>query len=431
VSTPARDAIPIAERLSGALGPEFRILRPLGEGEAALVYLARETSLERLVAVKVLRPELARDDVVRRRFSREARAAARVLHPNVVVVHRVGEIDGELPYLIMECVEGRTLADALHADGPLEPEHARRMLEQVAGALSAAHLKGIVHRDIRPGNVIIEHDTGRAVLTDFGLSGIKESGSDADARLTLVGQALGDPRYTSPEQLMGEPAATESDIYSFGVLGYEALSGKSPFQGTTPVQVLSAKLQREPRPLTELNPSAPPAMASLLTRCLSRKPEHRPRAAELRDALANMPRGGTPATAAAPALEVSAPGDPPFFPGLHSFLAELRRRRVYRAAATYLAVAFVALQGADIVFPALSLPAWTLSALVGVTMAGFPIVLVLTWVYDLNRSGIERTAEPAAAALLPGERLTRRALQFAGILLSCLAVAALFLWIFR
>jgi serine/threonine protein kinase len=415
----------LADRLGAAIAPEFRLLRPLGEGVMALVYLAREPALERLVAVKVLRPELASDDVVRQRFLREARAAARVVYPNIVAMHRISELPDGSPYLIMEYVDGRTLADVLASEGPLEAEHARALLEQVAGALAAAHLKGIIHRDVRPGNVMVENDSGRAVLTDFGLAGIKETGSDLMTRLTSVGEMLGDPRYCSPEQLLGERVTEETDIYSFGIVGYEVVSGAGPFDAATPRQHVAAHLQQPPRPLAELRADVTPGLARLLERCLSRKPEHRPRAIEVRATLATLSPAPPPLLHAS--SQPAATRDPPFFPALSSFLAELRRRRVYRAAAAYLAVAFVTLEAADIVFPTLPLPAWALPVLVAVTLAAFPVVLVLTWIFDLNRGGIERT--PAQAPLLPGDRLARRVLQSLGIALSLLAAVLLAWWV--
>jgi serine/threonine protein kinase len=422
------------------LAPEFRLLRPLGDGAVAVVYLAQEVALERLVAVKVLKPVLTTDPVVRQRFLREARAAARVVHPAVVAMHRVLELPGGAPCLIMEYVDGRTLADVLEADGPMPPERARRTLEQVASALDAAHSRGIIHRDVRPGNIMVENGTGRIVLTDFGLSGIKESGTELVTRLTRAGELLGDPRYTSPEQLLGEAVTEETDIYSFGVVGYEILAGEGPFGGSSPREMVAAQLQKAPRPLAELRADVPPELARVIERCLARRPEHRPRAAELCSELDALGAAANGARAPGHGIHLGAPRvsgapgatwpehEPPFSPALSSFLGELKRRRVYRAAVAYLAVSFVVLQGADIVVPELPLPHWTLSAVVAATLAGLPVVLVLTWIFDLNRTGIERT--PAdTAALLPGERLARRVYMITGIFLSILVAAAVAWWV--
>jgi serine/threonine protein kinase len=416
----------VAERVAQAIGGDLHLLRPLGHGAVAHVYLAGETALERLVAVKVLRPELAADEVVRRRFAREARAAARIAHHNVVIVHRVGTLEDGLPFLVMEYVEGRTLEDVLSAGGPVVPERARELLAQVAAALAAAHEKRIIHRDVRPGNILIEDATGRAVLTDFGIAGIKETGSEVVTRLTRASEVLGDPRYASPEQLLGEPITDETDLYSFGVVGYELLTGSGPYAAQSAREMIAAHLKGTPRPLREGRPDLPVELARLLERCLAKKPEHRPQAREVLAALEAMDAGGARSTATG-AAAAAAEHEPPFFPALSSFLAELKRRRVYRAAVTYLAAAFVVLQGADIVFPALAVPGWIFPVLVSATLAGFPVVIVLTWIFDLNRGGIERT--PDAGELLPGERIARRVFLGIGVLVTVLLTALAAWWL--
>jgi eukaryotic-like serine/threonine-protein kinase len=414
--------------LQGELAPEFRPLRRIGDGAVALVYLVAETALERLVALKVLRQEIAVDDVVRRRFTREAQAAARIVHPNVVVVHRVGELRCGLPYLIMEYVEGRTLEDLLASQGAMEMDGAIELLTQLASALAAAHEKRIIHRDVRPGNVLIEDGTSRAVLTDFGIAGIRETGSEVVTRLTRASEVLGDPRYASPEQLLGEPVTEAADVYSFGVLGYEILARAGPFTADSPRALVAAHLQQTPRGLREVRADVPAEAALLVERCLAKKPEHRPRAADVAAALAALAatRKASSHGGEAPAAD----DEPPFFPALASFLGELRRRRVYRAAATYLAATFVALQGADIVFPALSVAAWVLPALVIAAAAGFPVVLVLTWIFDINRGGIERTPDPELT-LLAGERIARRTVQIVSLVLTVFAAALFGWWMLR
>jgi len=432
----SRGAVPLIadtrillEHLSTVLAPDFRLLRPLREGAMAHVYLAGETALERLVAVKVLRPELATDATVRRRFAREARAAARIAHPGVVVVHRVGELPEGLPYLVMEYVEGRTLEDVLAADAPHDLALAREWLTQLAAALATAHEKRIIHRDVRPANILLEDATGRVVLTDFGIAGIKESGNAIITRLTRAGESLGDPRYASPEQLLGEPVTEATDVYSLGVVAYEVLSGAGPFAADVPREMVAAHLLQAPRDLREMRADVPAELVRLIERCLAKKPEHRPRAAEVAEALAAM--GREPASAPHNLVSGSAAaedGEPPFFPALASFLAELRRRRVYRAVATYLAAAFLVLQGADLVLPALSVSSWVYLLLVTAAVGGFPILLVLTWIFDVNRGGIQRTPAALSDPLLPGDKLVRRALQILGIGFSVLAAALLGWW---
>ena len=188
-------------QLQAELDPEFQILRLLGEGSVAQVYLARERALQRLVAIKFMKSQFAQDDTARKRFEREARSAAKIHHQNVATVHRVGSLEDQTPFIIMEYIEGRNLADALQAEGVMTIEEACHTLSQVASALAAAHEKGIVHRDVKPDNVVRERDSDRVVLTDFGIAGILETGTETITRLTQQGQLLGDPRYMSPEQL--------------------------------------------------------------------------------------------------------------------------------------------------------------------------------------------------------------------------------------
>ena len=171
-------------RLEAELAPAFQIVRLLGEGSVAHVYLARELDLKRMVAIKVMKAELAGDETARKRFEREARSAAKIHHNNVAAVYRVGTLEDETPFIIMEHIEGRNLADALQAEGVMEIEQACHVLSQVASALAAAHENGIVHRDVKPANVIRERDSDRVVLTDFGIAGILETGADSVTRLT-------------------------------------------------------------------------------------------------------------------------------------------------------------------------------------------------------------------------------------------------------
>lgn len=173
-------------QLQAELDPEFQIVRLLGESSVAQVYLARERALQRLVAIKFMKVELAEDETARKRFEREGRSAAKISHHNVATVHRVGSLEDETPFIIMEYVEGRNLADALQAEGVVTVEQACHTLSQVASALAAAHESGIVHRDVKPENVVREKDSDRVVLTDFGIAGILESGSETITRLTQL-----------------------------------------------------------------------------------------------------------------------------------------------------------------------------------------------------------------------------------------------------
>jgi serine/threonine-protein kinase len=256
-------------------------IRPLGDGQMARVYLARETELERTVAVKVLRPEMAADETARLRFEREARSVASLVHPNVVSVHRFGRLPDGTPYLVMTHVHGRTLADRLHADGVLPEGEVRSILAQLASALAAAHRKGVVHRDVRPANVLLDEDSGRCMLTDFGIAALLEGGGGASQRLTRTGQIIGEPRYASPEQLRGERVTPQADIYSLAVLAYETLAGEGPYRARSMREVIAAHLTGEPIPISQIRPGISSDLEALLLRCLSRQPAHRPRAEDI------------------------------------------------------------------------------------------------------------------------------------------------------
>jgi serine/threonine-protein kinase len=199
-------------KLQAELAPEFQIVRQVGEGARARVDVARAVSLRRLVAIKVLNSEVAQDETARKRFERESRSAAKIHHHNVATVHRVGLLKDQTPFIITEYIEGRNLADALQAEGAMTVEQARHVLSQLASALAAAHENGIVHRDVKPENGVQEKDSDRVVLTDFGIAGWRPA-VETITRLTRQGQLLGNPRYMSPEQLLGEtvsPSSTSS-----------------------------------------------------------------------------------------------------------------------------------------------------------------------------------------------------------------------------
>ncbi|MDT8340966.1 MAG: serine/threonine-protein kinase [Longimicrobiales bacterium] len=277
------------EALDQALGDEFEVVRLLGSGSVATVYLARERSLSRLVAVKVMHASVATDETARRRFEREARAAASLSdNPNVVSVHRYGRLPDETPYMVMRYVKGRTMDERLQAEGRLRLEEGLEVLDAVADALTLAHSKGFVHRDVRPGNVLWDEEAGRALLSDFGIAAVLATGGTDVTRLTSAGELLGDPRYTSPEQLMDGDVTEAADIYAFGILGYEILSGEGPYPARSRMEMIQAHLTAEPRDLRTLRPDVPPAVADMLRRCLARDPRHRPSAQDVARAL----RGG-------------------------------------------------------------------------------------------------------------------------------------------
>jgi serine/threonine protein kinase len=278
---PSDDERHTLEALQEALGADFELKQRLGRGSVATVYLAREKALGRLVAVKVLLPSRARDETARRRFEREAKAAASLSHPNVVQVLRFGRLPDETPYLVMRFVKGRTLEDRLAAEGPLPVDLAREILFGVASALAAAHAQGIVHRDVRPANVLWDEERNQALLADFGIAALLATSGEETTRLTKTGQMLGDPRYLSPEQLLDQDLTELADIYALGVLGYEIFTGQGPYEAKTNTQWITAHLSGTPRDLRQMRPDVDPALADLLKRCLNREPNHRPSAATI------------------------------------------------------------------------------------------------------------------------------------------------------
>jgi serine/threonine-protein kinase len=239
----------------------------LGHGGMGTVRDATDRRLGRPVAVKILRAELAAQPKARRRFETEARAAARLAHPNVVTVFDSGEDDG-IPFLVMERLPGRTFADELRA-GPASPERTREVAREILAAIGAAHDAGIMHRDIKPGNVLLT-EAGHAKVSDFGIA---KTVDDADQTQTT--ELIATPGYLAPERLAGEAASQRSDLYSVGVLLYEALAGRCPFVGDTPMAVLRAIEQGRAEPLSSVRPGLPHDLVSAIERAMSLDPHAR------------------------------------------------------------------------------------------------------------------------------------------------------------
>ena len=210
--------------IGSVLGGRYRLVELLGQGGMATIYRARDAQLDRDVAVKLLRPEFGRDPDFLARFRDEARAAASLGHPNIVAVFDFGEEQSD-PYIIMELIDGQDLSSILRENGPLPPRQAARVSAEVAKALQAAHVRGIVHRDVKPSNILVGRD-GRVRVADFGIARALD-----DAQVTLPGVTMGSVHYFSPEQARGEPATQASDIYSLGIVLYESLTGQRPFSG--------------------------------------------------------------------------------------------------------------------------------------------------------------------------------------------------------
>lgn len=306
------DHLPVLQELREELEPRLVLLKPLAKGGMGLVYLARDPALKRLVVVKVLTPALAQNDRARARFKREAESAAAVAHPNVVSIYEVGELPRTgTPYMIMQFVDGPTLTEAF-PNGTVAPEEqARRILGEVASALAAAHARRLVHRDIKPTNVILDRDTGRAIVLDFGISAVLTpsqprisghlprltGGQSAltdhtiQSGLTSEGMVIGTPYYMSPEQAATEPVTPKSDVYSLGVLAFELVTGGLPFVEPTPQAMAAAHLNQTPPLVESLRQDLDSDLATLIDRCLAKMPAERPSAEAIARAL--MPDRGT------------------------------------------------------------------------------------------------------------------------------------------
>ncbi|WP_371494332.1 serine/threonine protein kinase [Kitasatospora sp. NBC_00374] len=253
----------------------YRLEELIGRGGMAVVYRAEDLRLGRTVAVKLLAPELARNDVFRSRFAHESKVAAAIDHPHIVPVYEAGEADGLL-YIAMRYVQGRDLRIMLDRQGPLAIPQTARIAVQVASALDAAHAHDLVHRDVKPGNILVAEGTDpdhpeHAYLTDFGLT--KKSLSLTG--LTTVGQFVGTLDYVAPEQISGKPVDGRCDVYGFGCVVFEMLTGAPPFEREDDLALLWAHLHDEPPRLTERRPDLPPALDGVLGRALAKAPEER------------------------------------------------------------------------------------------------------------------------------------------------------------
>jgi formylglycine-generating enzyme required for sulfatase activity/tRNA A-37 threonylcarbamoyl transferase component Bud32 len=270
VTSPPPDSTDeLAGRLQAAMGEGYQVERALGAGGFAVVYLVRDLSLKRRLAVKVLSPDLITSRTVLERFRREAETVAQLSHPHIVPLHFIGQKD-DLLYLVMECIDGGSLADRIEKEGRLPPSEVGRILREVASALDHAHKRGVIHRDIKPHNVLIEPESGRTLVTDFGIARTAEGGS-----LTATGMLVGTPAYLSPEQVAGEGGDHRADIYALGVVAYEMLTGQPPFTGPTPTAVLMKRLGEPPPALAKVRPEAPELLRDVIEGMLTSDPAQR------------------------------------------------------------------------------------------------------------------------------------------------------------
>ena len=292
----------LGTHVAEVLSANYELETEVGRGGMGVVYCARDKRLKREIAIKILPPELSFRADIRQRFLREAETAAQLNHPNIVPIYTVEERDN-LVYFVMAYIKGDNLGQRLQQHGPIPPVEVRRILREVGDALAYAHHRNVIHRDIKPDNIIIDEETGRAMVTDFGIArALTDSG---DSRLTATGMAIGTPAYMSPEQSAGDRAIDgRSDLYSLGVVGYQMLCGQPPFVANNTPSMLVKHLSEKPVPVDERWPDLPPDLARAVMICLEKDPNDRfPSAAAFSAALdgGSMPTLATRASTA-PAL---------------------------------------------------------------------------------------------------------------------------------
>ncbi|MDO8667321.1 MAG: serine/threonine-protein kinase, partial [Gemmatimonadales bacterium] len=262
---------PLFLSFQSAVAGRYSIDRELGRGGMGVVYLAKEVDLDRPVAIKLLPPAMAANAALRDRFLREARTAAKLSHPNIIPIHVVDVVD-DFVFFAMAYVEGETLMERVRRRGPLPPSEAARVLREVAWALAHAHAHGVVHRDVKPDNILLETGTGRALVADFGIAA---AGGGSGAEIA------GTPEFMSPEQALGKTVDARSDLYSFGCTAYFALSGALAFEGRSATEVLAKQVTEAPRPLVTAAGAVPRKLAQTVERCLAKDPAQRPQSAEI------------------------------------------------------------------------------------------------------------------------------------------------------
>ena len=253
-----------------ALVGRYSLERELGRGGMGVVYLAREVRLDRPVALKLFPPVLAAQPALRERFLREARTSARLSHPHIVQIYTVDEVD-RFVFFAMAYIEGETLGARVRDRGPMPPSEAARVLREVAWALGYAHEQGVIHRDVKPDNILIEASTGRAMVADFGIAGLTQ-----DSATQSRSEVAGTPEFMSPEQAGGERVDAQSDLYSLGVVAFYALSGRVPFAGKKAADILAQHITKPAPPVMDHAPSTPRRIARIVDACLAKEPAERP-----------------------------------------------------------------------------------------------------------------------------------------------------------
>lgn len=397
---------PELDRLRQATAGRYVIDRELGRGGMGIVYLARDVALDRPVAIKLLPAALAARPAMRTRFLQEARTAARLAHPNIVPIHAVEE-HGSVVFFVMRWVRGESLGARVRRTGPLPVADATRILQETAWALGHAHAHGTLHRDVKPDNILLEDDSGRALVTDFGIAHTLLSPGD-----TPAGDILGTMEYMSPEQAAGEALDGRSDIYALGGTAFFALTGRLPFQSSTAAGYLHQHRHVAAATVASIRPGLPPSLAAVVDRCLAKSPADRfATAEELAEAMA-------PAVRAMPAV-----------PGAVRRVHEEAREFVADSGGALSVAAIIGLQGLVI---ALHLPAGLdegAGFFNGIALAGLAVLLgargsaLMVRVREAAREGVSREMIAAGAAQLgdtdretqrPLSRSRNLAVRFAG-----------------
>jgi serine/threonine-protein kinase len=398
-------------QLQTALGGTYTLVRELGGGGMSRVFLANETALGRQVVIKVLPPEMGAG-VNQERFQREIQLAARLQHPHIVPLLTAGAT-GDLRYYVMPFIEGESLRAKLGREGELPVPEAVRYLRAITDALAYAHAQGVVHRDIKPDNVLISGK--HALVTDFGVA--KAVSASAGSTLTSLGLALGTPAYMAPEQAVGDPHLDHrADIYAAGILAYEMLTGRLPFSGVTPQALLAAHVTEAPQPLERHRATVSPALSGIVMRCLEKKPADRwQQEQELHSALdtvattgASTPTDTAPESVVRPAADAA---------------AAARRAHPLRVALLFgsAALAVLALVYAAVML--IGLPSWVVIAAGALLALGLPIMLV-TGLQERRRAQARATGVHVTtpSAGLPALFTWRRALLGGGLAFALLSI---------